>query len=98
MFQVYNFTDRPVLIPAGERIGQGVFMKYFKTDDDVASGIREGGFGSTSDNMTKSQNATVSDMFLKDVFGINPFTVDRQSMNDHISSEEDPQTGDFQND
>ena len=47
MFQVYNFTDKPVLVQAGERIGQGVFIKYYKTDDDVASGIRVGGLGST---------------------------------------------------
>ena len=49
MFQVYNFTDNPVIIEAGERIGQGVFMRYFKTDDDIATGFRTGGFGSTSE-------------------------------------------------
>ena len=49
MFQVYNFTNNPVIIQAGERIGQGIFMKYYKTNDDVASGIRTGGFGSTSE-------------------------------------------------
>ena len=48
MFQVYNFTDSDVLIPCGERIGQGVFIQYGKTDHDVATGLREGGFGSTS--------------------------------------------------
>ena len=47
MFQVYNFTDKEVLIPIGERIGQGVFLKYYITDDDNASGERLGGFGST---------------------------------------------------
>lgn len=34
-------------IKTGEKIGQGIFMKYFKTDDDIANGIRNGGFGST---------------------------------------------------
>lgn len=47
MFQVYNFTDYSVMIDAGERIGQGVFLKYFMVDNDNASGKRNGGFGST---------------------------------------------------
>lgn len=47
MFQVINFTDKEVMVPAGERIGQGVFLKYFTVDDDNASGDRLGGFGST---------------------------------------------------
>ena len=48
MFQVYNFTDKEVLIPCGERIGQGIFIKYSTTDDDAATGERLGGFVSTS--------------------------------------------------
>ena len=48
MFQVYNFTDKEVLIPTGERIGQGIFLQYGKVDGDNASGNRIGGFGSTS--------------------------------------------------
>ena len=47
MFQVYNFTDYSVMIDVGERIGQGVFLKYYTTDNDTASGERKGGFGST---------------------------------------------------
>ena len=47
MFQVYNFRDTSVTIPKGERIGQGVFIKYALTDDDMATGIRKGGLGST---------------------------------------------------
>lgn len=47
MFQVINFTDKEVMISAGERIGQGVFLPYFTVDDDNASGDRLGGFGST---------------------------------------------------
>jgi dUTP pyrophosphatase len=64
MFQVYNFTDEPVTITNGERIGQGVFLKYHTTINDLATGERSGrGFGSTGSG--------------------------------HISSEEDPNTGDF---
>lgn len=47
MFQVYNITDNDVTISAGERIGQGTFIKYAITDDDIAEGLRMGGFGST---------------------------------------------------
>lgn len=47
MFQVFNTTDKEVLVVAGERIGQGVFLKYAVTDDDSAEGERLGGFGST---------------------------------------------------
>ncbi len=50
MFQVINFTDKEVTIKAGERIGQGVFLRYYITEDDQASGQRIGGFGSTSLN------------------------------------------------
>ena len=50
MFQVYNITDNDVTILAGERIGQGTFIKYAITDDDIAEGLRTGGFGSTDLN------------------------------------------------
>ena len=92
MFQVYNFTDTTVNILKGERIGQGMFMKYFKTDDDVASGIRTGGFGSTSDeNLTKVQENNISDVVFGQLFGL----FSGQAIS---SEEEDSNTGDFQND
>ena len=47
MFAFYNFFDEDVTIKKGEAIGQGVFQKYLVTDDDIASGERTGGFGST---------------------------------------------------
>ena len=51
MFQVYNITDNDVTIPAGERIGQGVFVKYGLTDNDFVDKVRIGGFGSTDMNI-----------------------------------------------
>ena len=48
MFAFYNIKEEDVTIKKGEAIGQGVFQKYFVTDDDVAEGKRIGGFGSTS--------------------------------------------------
>lgn len=47
MFAFYNFFPEDVLIKKGERIGQGVFQTYLKTDGDEADGTRTGGFGST---------------------------------------------------
>ena len=46
-FVFYNMLDEDVLIEAGEKLGQGIFVKYAKTDDDIAEGERQGGFGST---------------------------------------------------
>lgn len=47
MFAFYNLGTQPVEIKAGEKLGQGIFMKYEITDDDNAEGERVGGFGST---------------------------------------------------
>lgn len=46
-FAYYNLSDKPVEIKKNEKLGQGIFMKYFVTDDDNADGERTGGFGST---------------------------------------------------
>lgn len=43
----YNMLDEDVVLKAGEKMMQGVFVKYSTTDDDTASGARTGGFGST---------------------------------------------------
>ena len=46
-FAFYNLSNEPVEIKKGEKLGQGIFMKYYTTDDDNAEGERTGGFGST---------------------------------------------------
>lgn len=46
-FVFYNMLNEDVTLEAGEKLGQGIFMKYAKTDDDTAEGERTGGFGST---------------------------------------------------
>ena len=46
-FAYYNLSEFPIGINAGEKLGQGIFMKYYVTDDDKADGERVGGFGST---------------------------------------------------
>lgn len=45
-FLVYNLGPT-LCIHKGEKIGQGIFTKFLITNDDNASGSRNGGFGST---------------------------------------------------
>lgn len=47
MFAFYNIKEEDVEIKKGEAIGQAIFQKFLKTDDDKAEGERIGGFGST---------------------------------------------------
>lgn len=46
-FLFYNTSDEPIIIEQGEKLGQGIFVKFSVTDDDNASGKRIGGFGSS---------------------------------------------------
>jgi dUTP pyrophosphatase len=52
MFQVYNIKrplpENTVVLHKGDRIGQGVFVRYGLTDDDMVERVRTGGFGSTT--------------------------------------------------
>lgn len=47
MFAFYNVSNEAVIIEAGEKLGQGIFIKYGTTIDDNAEVERTGGFGST---------------------------------------------------
>jgi dUTP pyrophosphatase len=49
-FAFFNTRNYPVKIEAGERIGQGIFCKYFTADGDIPGGKRTGGFNSTGVN------------------------------------------------
>lgn len=46
--QFYNTSNQPVTLKAGERVIQGVFTHYLKSDEDATDAVREGGFGSTN--------------------------------------------------
>ena len=47
-FRLYNFSNEPYVIKAGDKIGQGVFMKFLTVDDEQKiTNERVGGFGST---------------------------------------------------
>ena len=46
-FRLLNLGDTPYEIKAGDRIGQGVFIKYGTVKDDNVTQTRTGGYGST---------------------------------------------------
>lgn len=43
----YNMLDEDIVIVEGEKMMQGIFVKYATVDNDNAKGERSGGFGST---------------------------------------------------
>lgn len=48
-FAFTNNGSEPLEVKEGDKIGQGIFLSYFLTDDDISGGKREGGMGSTGD-------------------------------------------------
>ena len=48
-FRLLNLGSTPYEIKVGDRIGQGVFIKYGTVKDDQATAIRSGGYGSTDE-------------------------------------------------
>jgi dUTP pyrophosphatase len=46
---IANPTDRPFQVKKGQKIAQGIFLKYHLADRDAAAGERNGGFGSTGE-------------------------------------------------
>ena len=47
MYAYYNFFPVDITIKKHDTIGQAYFQNFLKVDNDVAEGIRTGGFGST---------------------------------------------------
>ena len=46
--EFYNMGTQPVIIKKGQKVCQGIFMKYLKTNDDNRlKEMRNGGYGST---------------------------------------------------
>lgn len=47
-FRLYNFGEEPYLINIGDKIGQGIFIKYLTVDNEQKiENVRVGGYGST---------------------------------------------------
>lgn len=47
-FRLLNLGDTPYEVKIGDRIGQGIFIKYGIVKNDDSTGTRSGGFGSTN--------------------------------------------------
>ncbi len=50
LFQVFNYTDQPVVVERGERVGQAVFVRVDRAEWNVVETMdaeNRGGFGST---------------------------------------------------
>lgn len=47
MLAIHNFGEVEQRVEAGERIAQGIFIRYETVDEDKATGVRTGGYGST---------------------------------------------------
>lgn len=47
-FRLLNIGNTPYEIKKGDRIGQGIFIKYGTVKNDDTNGTRTGGFGSTN--------------------------------------------------
>ena len=47
MFSLINLKEEDLYIKKGDAIGQAMFTKYLKADNDEATATRKGGFGST---------------------------------------------------
>lgn len=47
MYAYYNFFPIDITIKKHDTIGQAYFQNFLKVDNDIAEGIRTGGFGST---------------------------------------------------
>ena len=52
-FQIINLSPFDIILKKGDAIGQGIFKKYYLTDNDAAYSERAGGFGST-DNIVNA--------------------------------------------
>lgn len=52
-FQIINLSPFDIQLKKGDIIGQGILKEYHITDDDAATGLRTGGFGSTSELVDK---------------------------------------------
>lgn len=46
-FAFSSLNDTGSFIKKGDKIGQGIIMKFIKAENDSSSGVRQGGFGST---------------------------------------------------
>ena len=46
--KIKNEGEKDFIVNRGDAIGQGIFMKYLLTEDDISDNVRTGGIGSTN--------------------------------------------------
>ena len=59
-----NMSPYNISIKKGEKIAQGIFNRYFITEDDEAAGTRKGGFGSTDNESKDFEQLSLNDYIL----------------------------------
>ena len=88
-FQIINLSPFDIMLKKGDAIGQGIFKKYYLTDDDMATALRQGGFGSTDIvdalNLFGTPNAQEADYIQ---LGIDLFNSQNTSINEDTPKEE----------
>lgn len=47
MIALINTSDKSYIFEKGEKVAQGIFQKFYLTDDDEVTSVRKGGIGST---------------------------------------------------
>lgn len=78
-FQIINLSPFDIILKKGDAIGQGIFKKYYLTDDDAAIAERQGGFGSTdaSNGIGNSHILTTDEWYQ---LGMNLFRPEEESV------------------
>ena len=88
-FQIINLSPFDIMLKKGDAIGQGIFKKYYLTDDDMVTALRQGGFGSTDIvdalNLFGTPNAQEADYIQ---LGIDLFNSQNTSINEDTPKDE----------
>jgi dUTP pyrophosphatase len=84
-FQIINLSPFDIVLKKGDAIGQGIFKKYYLTDNDAATAKRQGGFGSTDIVEILDSFDTPNDYIQ---LGINLFNNKHTSISEDILKEE----------
>ena len=89
-FQIINLSPFDIMLKKGDAIGQGIFKKYYLTDDDMVTALRQGGFGSTDIvdalNLFGTPNAQEADYIQ---LGIDLFNSQNTSIGEDTPREEE---------
>ena len=82
-FQIINLSPFDIILKKGDAIGQGIFKKYYLTDDDAATAERHGGFGSTDTSVDAFNDIDNPHILAADVWyqlGMNLFQPEEESV------------------